>query len=276
MQNRYVKPNANGVPAPPTEAQQARVALSRVPLQNTPQTMDTMKSMAEFLLKNNPKMSETDVELLQNFVNGRESVMTGKEARQLQTLLRICQQNVPTTLQQAAVQQNLPDLPRLWAFMTLCDFAVAKRMTGRQLKKAGKNVADLVLSMRHSMSGTNREVQGQRSLNFMMPLYMGDEEKSYPSYIHVYDENEQDPYTGEFQKETWLRLCVLTDNIGAVELTCRVYGEKELDMRLFFSDHETAEEFRDVIPDFISNLGQTRELTLNEIKVGAVDERRFL
>ncbi|MBP3723473.1 MAG: hypothetical protein J6I62_09510 [Selenomonadaceae bacterium] len=276
LQNRYVKPNANGVPAPPTEAQQARVALSRVPLQNTPQTMDTMKSMAEFLLKNNPKMSETDVELLQNFVNGRESVMTGKEARQLQTLLRICQQNVPTTLQQAAVQQNLPDLPRLWAFMTLCDFAVAKRMTGRQLKKAGKNVADLVLSMRHSMSGTNREVQGQRSLNFMMPLYMGDEEKSYPSYIHVYDENEQDPYTGEFQKETWLRLCVLTDNIGAVELTCRVYGEKELDMRLFFSDHETAEEFRDVIPDFISNLGQTRELTLNEIKVGAVDERRFL
>lgn len=276
LQNRYVKPNANGVPAPPTEAQQARVALSRVPLQNTPQTMDTMKNMAEFLLKNNPKMSEADAQLLQNFVNGRESVMTGREARQLQTLLRICQQNVPTTLQQAAVQQNLPDLPRLWAFMTLCDFAVAKRMTGRQLKKAGKNVADLVLSMRHSMSGTNREVQGQRSLNFMMPLYMGNEEKSYPSYIHVYDENEQDPYTGEFQKETWLRLCVLTDNIGAVELTCRVYGEKELDMRLFFSDHETAEEFRDVIPDFIGTLGKTRELTLNEIKVGAVDERRFL
>ncbi len=149
-------------------------------------------------------------------------------------------------------------------------------MTGRQLKKAGKDIADLVLSMRHSMTGTNREVQGQRSLNFMMPLYMENEEKAYPSYIHVYDENEQDPYTGEIQKETWLRLCVLTDNIGAVELTCRVYGENELDMRLFFSDHEIAEEFRDVIPNFIGSLGETKDLTLNEIKVGAVDERRFL
>ncbi|MBR3722818.1 MAG: hypothetical protein IKN12_08635 [Selenomonadaceae bacterium] len=275
LQSKYLRPNQNGTPTPPTEAQQARVQLSRVPLQNTPQAMETMKAMAELLLKN-AKMTEADTKLLQNFVNGRESVLSEREARQLQTLLRLCQQNVPTTVQQAAVQQNLPDLPRLWAFMQLCDLAVARRMTGRQLKKAGKNVADLVLSMRHSMSGSNNQVQGQRSLNFMMPLYLMENEKSYPSYIHVYDENAEDPYTGEFKKETWLRICVLTDNIGAVELTCRVYDENALDMRLFFSSHETAEEFRDIIPEFRSSVGNVKELMLNELKIGAVDERRFL
>lgn len=259
----------------PTMAQQARIQLVRVPLQNTPQAMETMKGVAQFLLKN-AEMTEQDTALLQNFVNGRESVMSEREARQLQTLLRLCQQHVPTTVQQAAVQQNLPELPRLWAFMQLCDIAMAKRMNSRQLKKAGKDVADLVLSMRHSMSGSNSSVPGQRSLNFMMPLYLGENEKSYPSYIHVYDENAQDPYTGEMKKETWLRLCVLTDNIGAVELTCRIFDNQQLDMRLFFSSHETAEEFREYVPEFREFMRDSKELMLNEVKIGAVGERRFM
>ncbi len=259
----------------PTLAQQARIQLVRVPMQNTPQVMETMKGMAQLLLKDAP-LTEQDTALLQNFVNGRGQVMSEKEAKQLQTLLRLCQQNVPTTVQQAAVQQNLPDLPRLWAFMQLCDMAVAKRMNARQLKKAGKDVADMVLSMRHSMTGSNSSVPGQRSLNFRLPPFLGDNEKSYPAYIHVYDENAQDPYTGEFKKETWLRLCVLTDNIGAVELTCRVFDNQQLDMRLFFSSSETANEFRECIPEFRKSMRGMGELTLNEVKVGAVGERRFM
>ncbi|MBQ1511597.1 MAG: hypothetical protein IIZ54_12075, partial [Selenomonadaceae bacterium] len=271
VQNRFQQGSQQEI-VRPTKAQQARTQLVRVPLQNTPQTMETMKGVAQFLLRN-AEMTEQDTALLQNFVNGRESVMSEREARQLQNLLRLCQQNVPTTVQQAAVQQDLPDLPRLWAFMQLCDMAVAKRMNSRQLKKAGKDVADLVMSMRHSMTGSNSSVPGQKSLNFMLPLFLGENEKSYPSYIHVYDENAQDPYTGEMKKETWLRLCVLTDNIGAVELTCRIFDNQQLDMRLFFSSHETAEEFREYVPEFREFMRDSKELMLNEVKVGAVGER---
>ena len=273
IRNLFMRNNSQEGPHP-TMAQQARAQLTRVPLQNVPQAMDAMKNLAQMLLRNT-QMTEQDTVLLQNFVHGREAVMSEREARQLQTLLRICQQNIPTTVQQAAVQQNLPELPRLWAFMQLCDLAVAKQMDARQLKKAGKDVADLVSSMRHSMKGGHSSVAGQKSLNFMMPLYLGDNEKSYPSYIHVYDENAQDPYTGEWMKETWLRLCVLTDNIGAVELTCRIYDNHQLDMRLFFSSHEIAEDFRDYIPDFRKSVRGMKDLTLNEVKVGAVGERRF-
>ncbi len=238
------------------------------PLQNTPQTMDTMKSVAQFLLKN-AQLTPEDAHLLQTF-NGGETVMSDKEARQLQTLLRICQQNVPTTVHQAAIQQNMPELPKLWAFMQLCDIVVAKKMTARQLKKAGKEVADFALSMRNSMGGENSAVQRGRSMNFILPLFMGENEKSYPSYIHVYDEDGFDRDTGEPRKETWLRICVLTDNIGAVDLTCRVYDGLQLDMRLFFSERETANDFRTEYARELKTSLRDTQMKLNELKIGYV------
>ncbi len=253
--------------------QQAKAQLMSQTMENTQQAMNTMKSLAQLLLKN-AEMSQKDLTLLQNFVNGQSSTLNDKDAKQLQQLIRLCQQNVPATVQQAAVQQNLPDLPRLWAFMQLCDMTFAKRMTARQLKRAGKDVALLVLSMRNAMGGDNSSVQGQRSLNFMLPMYMG-EESTYPSYIHVYDEKQPDPETGEMKKETWLRLCVLTDNIGAVELTCRVFNETELDLRVFFSNPESAAEFREQAKALRESLKDSA-LKLNDLKIGAAGERRFM
>ena len=253
--------------------QQAKAQLMSQTMENTQQAMNTMKSLAQLLLKN-AEMSQKDLTLLQNFVNGQSSTLSDKDAKQLQQLIRLCQQNVPATVQQAAVQQNLPDLPRLWAFMQLCDMTFAKRMTARQLKRAGKDVALLVLSMRNAMGGDNSSVQGQRSLNFMLPMYMG-EESTYPSDIHVYDEKQPDPETGEMKKETWLRLCVLTDNIGAVELTCRVFNETELDLRVFFSNPESAAEFREQAKALRESLKDSA-LKLNDLKIGAAGERRFM
>lgn len=254
-------------------ANQAKNQLMMQNMENTTQAMDTMKSLAQLLLKD-ADLTQKDATLLQNFVNGQSSQLSEKDARQLQTMIRLCQANVPAAVQQAAVQQEIPDLPRLWAFMQLCDMSVAKKMNARQLKRAGKDVATFVTSMRNAMGGENSNVQGQRSLNFMLPMYMG-EESTYPSYIHVYDEKQQDPETGEMKKETWLRICVLTDNIGAVELTCRVYNDSQLDMRLFFSDTDTANEFREQADSLKDSLKDST-LKLNDLKIGAAGERRFI
>ncbi|MBR2214206.1 MAG: hypothetical protein IJ849_00445 [Selenomonadaceae bacterium] len=271
---REFAPGAN-VGREPGAVRQAQNQFMRNTIQNTPQTMDTMRSAAALLL-NRATLTPGDTLLLQDFVNGNETMLSDKEARQLQSLLRLCQQNVPATIQQAAAQQDIPDLTRLWAFMQLCDFAMAKRLNGRQLKSAGKQLAEFVVTMRHSMGGDNSStVQGQRSLNFMLPIYMGENEKAYPTYIHVYDEDAMDPETGQWEKETWLRLCLLTDNIGAVEITCRVYNNTELDMRLFFSSHEVAEDFREYVGDF-RDFMDSSELKLNDFKIGAVGERRFM
>lgn len=251
-------------------AREAKEQMMQQPMQNTPASMQTMKDLARlFLQKGN--LSQADAQQLQNFIDNQGQTLPTKESRQLETLLRLCQQNIPATVQQAALQHDMPELPRIWAFMQLCDLSVAKKLNARQLKKAGKDVAELVFSMRGSMEGDHAIQPGQRSMNFMMPLYLGENEKSYPAYIHVYDETKPDKETGALKKETWLRLCVLTENLGAVELTCRVYEHEHLDMRLFFADRETAAQFRDHIPELRRSMRGSK-LHLEDVAIGAPGE----
>ncbi|MCR5833225.1 MAG: hypothetical protein K6G55_01010 [Selenomonadaceae bacterium] len=251
----------------------AKTTLLKQPLQNTPQTGDVMKNLAQFLMKNSD-MTPRESAMLQNFINNTQQMMPESEARHLQNLLRLCQQNVPLTVQQAAVQQNLPDLPRLWAFMQLCDMAnIPAKMTARELKRAGKDVADFATSIRHAMSSENTTVQNQKSFQMMMPLYMGDNTSSYPTYLNVFDETTHDEETGKDKKETWLRICVLTDHIGAVELVFRVFDETQLDMRFYFSRKDIAQEFSNIyVKQLKKSMGDT-QLNLNEVRVGSVGER---
>ena len=251
-------------------AREAREFLMQQPFENSSHLMSSLKGAASHLLQEGT-LSPAEAQALQRFVEGQGQVLSSKEARQIETLLRLCQQNIPATVQQAAIQQDLPELPRLWAFMQLCDLAVTKRMNARQLKKAGQEIADFATSMRSAMEGDHAIQLGQRSMNFMMPLYLGENEHSYPTYIHVYDETQADKETGALKKETWLRLCVLTDHLGAVELTCRVYDREHLDLRLFFAGNDTAQQFRSFVPEIRRKL-RNSELHLEDIAIGAAND----
>ena len=251
-------------------AREAREFLMQQPFENSSHLMSSLKGAASHLLQEGT-LSPAEAQALQRFVEGQGKVLSSKEARQIETLLRLCQQNIPATVQQAAIQQDLPGLPRLWAFMQLCDLAVTKRMNARQLKKAGQEIADFATSMRSAMEGDHAIQPGQSSMNFMMPLYLGENEHSYPTYIHVYDETQADKETGALKKETWLRLCVLTDHLGAVELTCRVYDREHLDLRLFFAGNDTAQQFRSFVPEIRRKLRNSK-LHLEDIAIGAAND----
>ena len=255
------------------QMQEAKNLLLKQPMQNTPQSMDTMKNLAQFLMKNSQTMTPRDAALLQNFVNNSQQMLPETEARHLQNLLRLCQQNVPAVVQQAAVQHKLPDLPRLWAFMQLCDMAnLTSKMTPRAFKRAGRDVSDFANIMRNFTSSDNSTVQNQRSFQMMLPLYLGENETSYPTYLSVYDEDVEDPDTGVNKKETWLRICVLTDNIGAAELIFRVYEGNQLDMRFYFSEIEVAEDFRSYVSDLRGSIRET-SFNIGEIRIGSIGER---
>lgn len=241
-------------------------------MENTPQTMNVLRNLAQSLLQNdNPSQRETL--LLQNFVNRRSQTLSDGDAKQLQKLIHLTQQNIPGTVRQAALEQQMPDLPRLWAFMQMADIVKTRKMTAEQYKRAGRDVAALALTMRNALEGENAAPQpGQRSMNFIMPLFMGASE--YPAYIHVYDESHTDEDTGNHRKETWLRICVLTDNIGTVELINRIYEENHVDMRLYFSDADAAWEFRNAL-DTIRETADGTSLIIEGIQIGAIGERRF-
>ena len=241
-------------------------------IENTPQTMNVLRNLAQSLLQND-NLSQRETLLLQNFVNGRSQTLSDGDAKQLQKLIHLTQQNIPGTVRQAALEQQMPDLPRLWAFMQMADIVKTRKMTAEQYKRAGRDVAALALTMRNALEGENAAPQpGQRSMNFIMPLFMGASE--YPAYIHVYDESHTDEDTGNHRKETWLRICVLTDNIGTVELINRIYEENHVDMRLYFSDADAAWEFRNAL-DTIRETADGTSLIIEGIQIGAIGERRF-
>lgn len=260
-----------------TPAQAGSQLQQSLPMQNTPQLMETMKSLASLLLKD-ANLTEKDMTLLQNFVNRSQSTLSEDEAKQLQQLLRLCQSNMPAAVQQAANRQNMTELPRLWAFMQLCDMTSVKDMKPRQLKAASRDVADFVSAMKQSMGGEHASSVDQqgtvnRSMNFMVPIYLGENgQQSYPAYIHVYDEEKQSEGQEATQKETWLRLCVLTENIGAVELTCRVYEKQKLNVRVYFSNASAVESFKEYVPEFKASFTDS-SLELTDLKVGVAGTR---
>ncbi len=240
-------------------------------IQNTPQTIQAMKDLGTLLLKD-AVLTQKDTQLLQNFVNGKETVLSESDAKQLQQLVSLSEKNIPAVVRQAAQQQHMPDLSQLWAFMQLCDLSTVSDLHARELKAAGRRVAKLAISMRAAMQAEYAEpVDGQRSMSFMMPIYMGDNENSVPAYIHIYDEEKEPAENGKPQKETWMRLCVLMDNIGAVDLTCCLYEGKKLNMRLMFSDSEAAEDFKEFIPEIRTALHDS-SVDLTGIKLGTAGE----
>ena len=242
------------------------------PMENVPQMMSTLRDLARVLLQNE-NLSQRETLLLQNFVSGRTQTLSEGDAKQLQQLIQLTQQNIPGTVRQAAFEQQMPDLPRLWAFMQMADLVKARKMTAEQYRRAGRDVAALALTMRHSLEGENAAPQpGQRSMSYVMPLFMGETE--YPAYIHVYDESHKDEATDQVKKETWLRICVLTDHIGTVELINRIYEENHVDMRLYFSDADAAWEFRNEL-DSIRESADGTSLVIEGIQIGAIGERRF-
>lgn len=239
------------------------------PFENTPQTMETMKDLAGLLLKD-AAMTEGEAAMLQKFVNGEQTVLSENDAKQLQLLLRLCESNVPASVRQAAQNNDMPDLPKLWAFMELCDLASLKEQTPRTLRSASRHIADFAASMRGQMEGeSTSNIEGERSMNFMTPLYLGENDKSYPAYIHVYDEEKQTEDSDHKTKETWLRICMLTENIGAVELTCRVHDKSKLDVRVVFSQQDAVQGFREYLPEFRASF-RNSSLQLSDLKIGMV------
>lgn len=249
---------------------QQKMSLHQNVFQNNTANLNAMKDMAQMLLRNTT-LTMKDAQLLRGFVNGNQGSLNMQEAKQLNLLLRMVQGNVPAALQQAGQQQGMEDLPRLWAFMQLCEMATLKNMKEKDLKSASKQLSTFVNSMKGSMQSQGTfQADGQKSINFMIPLFFGSAEESYPAYVHIYDDNNAKGPDGKKHKETWLRVCVLTDNIGAVEMTCCLFDGQSLSMRVLFSEDNVVKDFKEVLPEIRKSLNNT-PVTLTDVRVGTIE-----
>ena len=249
---------------------QQKMSLHQNVFQNNTANLNAMKDMAQMLLRNTT-LTMKDAQLLRGFVNGHQGSLNMQDVKQLNLLLRMVQGNVPAALQQAGQQQGMEDLPRLWAFMQLCEMATLKNMKEKDLKSASKQLSTFVNSMKGSMQSQGTfQADGQKSINFMIPLFFGSAEESYPAYVHIYDDNNAKGPDGKKHKETWLRVCVLTDNIGAVEMTCCLFDGQSLSMRVLFSEDNVVKDFKEVLPEIRKSLNNT-PVTLTDVRVGTIE-----
>lgn len=241
-----------------------------LPMQNTAMTMQIIKNLANQMM-NTKNLSMEEFSLLKNFVNDKQQVLNEGEVKNLQNLLKMSEENLPTIIRQAAIKRNLPDLPKLWSFVQFCDLAQVADLPANKLKNASKNIGDFTFLLKESMQSENEVNGNQRSMSFMTPLYLGDNKHCYPTYIHIYNQTDEGRDIYEKQKETWFRICLLTENVGAVEMVFRLYEQSKLNLRVTFSDNEAVESFNKYMPE-IQAAFKEMPLDLTDVKVNAIGE----
>lgn len=264
--SRYGYSQETGVVRQPTQTAQQEIPQ----LPNNQQVVDSFRNLAELLLKDS-NLTAKDMTLLKNFVNSSQTQLSQQDAKQLNLLLKMVQSNVPAAIQQAGQQPGMEGLPKLWAFLQLADLGSLKDLKAKDFKNANKEIKTVVSSLKSSISSEGSyQADGQKSISFVMPLYIGESGHSYPAYINLYDEPEHEDECGRKRKDTWFRVCVLTDNIGAVDIVCQLFEGNNLNLRINFSDNEIVKDFGEYLPDIRKALYDT-SIHLNDLRVGTVN-----
>jgi len=103
----------------------------------------------------------------------------------------------------------------------------------------------------------------------VLPLCLG-EGRVYPAYIHVARDRESAGARREDEeRETWMRVCLATDNIGVVDTVFHLRGRRQLAIRVGFTDREAADELRRHLPEIRARLAASA-LTLTDLSVVAL------
>ncbi|HWR44922.1 hypothetical protein [Sporomusa sp.] len=134
-----------------------------------------------------------------------------------------------------------------------------------------KTSANIIRGLAETMpkpGGVLAERQDSQSvLTFTVPLYFGDGQTAYPAHIHVFHQEQEDKKNpGQTVTETWLRICLETENIGVVETAFRLYDGHTVDVKVRFADKAAADGFADDVDEVKEKLGQL-PLTLGEFLV---------
>lgn len=242
----------------------------QLPQMDSQQVALALKDAGQLIMKN-MELTPKETQLLNNFINENQGMLSEQDAKQLNTLLRTIEGNMPASVQQAAQKMGFDALPKLWAFMQLADISTLKKMKGYQYRSASKEIVNFTNAIKGSMDSDGAfKADGQKSISYMMPLYVGDGTLSYPAYLHIYDEPPHEDEYGVTRKDTWFRVCVLTDEIGAVDVVCRLYDGNNLNLRVVFSDNEAVDEFKEYLPDIRKALYST-PINLTDLKIGTVN-----
>jgi hypothetical protein len=189
-------------------------------------------------------------QLWQQLELSSQATMTEEEQIILRQLLATATTKVPQLIQQASTEQDLPEFKELWALLKLATAAQWTNIPQAKLQKASQALSELAASMQKTTALHGETTASQTTVALTIPLYFGEGLQPYPAYIHVYHEREQNGEAPEEQcYDTWLRICLVTENIGVVDMVFHLYQENQVNVRVAFTSADPAALFTEAIPD---------------------------
>lgn len=144
-------------------------------------------------------------------------------------------------------------------------------LPAESLRKAGHTLREMVAVLPPPGPPAADTAGDQRQLAMAVPLFFADG-RAYPAYIHVSQDRERTGGDAAAIRETWLRLCVATDNLGLADMVFHLHSRQQLSIRVSFSDREAVEEFRRALPALREELADS-PLTLADIIVAAAPDK---
>ncbi|MCE5287072.1 MAG: flagellar hook-length control protein FliK [Pelosinus sp.] len=190
-----------------------------------------------------------------------------QEAAILKQTVENFTQNAPEILKFAAGKHNLPELPQLWALVKLHKTLEWTKFDQEKLQQTIRSMREMTASMKKSVAFSGEKIDNNSTLSFSMPLYLGEGMQPYPAYIHLYQQRQKDGKNGgEYTYETWLRICLSTENIGPVDIVFRLYQKNLLNVKVAFTEEATVQSFNSYLPDMREAIDESA-LNLVEVSV---------
>ncbi|MGI6091453.1 MAG: hypothetical protein GX348_02410 [Veillonellaceae bacterium] len=188
----------------------------------------------------------------------------------IKEILVMFAKTAPESLVQFAEKNLLPELIMLWASIKLKNALPWLDMNTQQVQKSSDILQQLATSLQTHTAGseeTGATATNQKLFSVTIPLYFENATKPYPAYIHVYqDAKEEDGERRQQTPETWLRVCLSTENIGIVDIVFRLYQENLINVSVAFSLNSAANVFTEYLPEIETRLSSST-LKLTDIKV---------
>lgn len=179
--------------------------------------------------------------------------------------------SLPGMVRQAAAFHSLPELEEALVWQKVADSLPWLKMPKETLEQASRALREMAAAVAVSKQSAAETPGGQKVLVITMPVFFADG-RAYPAYIHVSRDREQADNPAAPVRETWLRMCVATDNLGVVDMVFHLRGQQQLSIRVTFASREAGEEFRGVLPDLRSVLAES-DLTVADIAVVSLTDK---
>lgn len=209
---------------------------------------------------------KTLAKLIENQLSNGNPNRLQKEQPVLKQLTALLEKNMPQALQDAAIKNKLPELPKMWALLKAVGTDQWNNTEYQNLQKSAGIVKELVQSMYKSTASETAKQVDHSVLSFSVPLYFADG-TNYPAHIHIYhQEKNSDNIVVKRNFETWMRVSMDTQNIGVVDSVFRLYDDDKLDVRVIFPDSPAVSEFTQSIPDIRKSIDDTK-LKLTNIMI---------